>query len=142
MVPLSLCRAQLQLQGLNLLPRVILEEVRGAESPHGATAGRRQRATNTEAEIAQVGEGSWTELVDVIVILLPPHGSEPTPPQGLPPILALALCSSSSPAAGQDFRVHWAHITRSFWECSRCCHRSRRAAATLSTVSSVGTSLA
>ena len=79
-VPLSLPLAQLQLQVLYLLPRIILEGVRREVSPHRATAGRRQRGTNTKAEIAKAGGGSWTVMVDVIMILLSPHGSKPTWP--------------------------------------------------------------
>lgn len=80
MVPLSLPVAQLQLQVLCLLPCIILEEVRTQASPHRATTSRRQRGTNTKAEIAKVAGGNQTVMVDVITILLSPHGSKPTQP--------------------------------------------------------------
>lgn len=47
---------------------------RREESSPRATAGRRQRGTNTKAEIAKVGEGSWTVTVDVIRTVPSPHG--------------------------------------------------------------------
>lgn len=80
MVPLSLPLAQLQLQVLYLLPCIILKEVRREVPPHRATAGSRQRGTNTKAETAKAGRGSWTVTVDVIMISLAPHGSKPTWP--------------------------------------------------------------
>ena len=91
---LSLPLAQLQLRVLYLLPCILLEEVRREASPHRATAGGRQRGTNTQAETAKVGGGSWAVMVHGMGILLSPVAASQPGPQEFTSILAWALCLS------------------------------------------------
>lgn len=99
------------------------------------------RGTKARGRNSQGGRGSWTAMANMIV--LSPCGSKQTWPTKIYTHSGIGtLLISSVQQRDRTIWVHYRDVTRSCWVCFRSWRRSCRAAATLSTVSSTGRSLA